>query len=195
MRPIASWSRAFPTVPRCDRPRAEVSSAWADHPGGLAQGPDEKYGRFGFVAGLAGRNVAPAAAVSVNVSILAESARRVGTAWPAAVSREECGDGKAARKIRRRLRGTRRYCAAQQVEIPRIASADAPDSSVHRAHRTTHPAQSNRRLNSLTIRKQCCRHRLAAGNSRAWARGWGAPSEMGFGEALRATVDLWSGIR
>jgi hypothetical protein len=65
----------------------------------LAQGPEEKYGRLGFVAGLAGRNVAPAAAVSVNVSLLAESARRVGTAWPAAVFREECGDGKAAQRF------------------------------------------------------------------------------------------------
>ena len=54
-----------------------------------------------MVAGFAARNAAAAAvAMSVNVTLLAESARRVGTAWPAAVCREDCGAGKAARKIR-----------------------------------------------------------------------------------------------
>jgi hypothetical protein len=79
-----------------------MSSDCGDQPGGFAQGPDEKNGRFGFVGGFAAaRNAAPATSVSVTITLLAESARRVGTAWPGAVSKEECGGGKAARKIRR----------------------------------------------------------------------------------------------
>src|SRR5206468_13007637 len=33
-------------------------------------------------------------------TLLTESTRRVGTAWPGAASRAECGDGKAPRKFR-----------------------------------------------------------------------------------------------
>jgi hypothetical protein len=68
-------------------------------PGGLAQGPDEKCGRAGNVEGLGRRNVAPAAAVSVNSTLLAESTRRVGTAWPVDRSNGDCGIGKAWAKI------------------------------------------------------------------------------------------------
>jgi hypothetical protein len=88
VRSIASTSLALPTDPRWERPSADVSSFSALQPGGLAQGPDEKFARFGFVWGFAplsiGRGSAMAAVVSVNVTLLAESTRRVGTAWPGA---------------------------------------------------------------------------------------------------------------
>src|SRR4029078_12667198 len=88
--------------PRSERPRADRCSDCGDQPGGFAQGPDEKNGRFGFVGGFAAaRNAAPAISVSVTITLLAESARRVVTEVPGAVSKEECGGGKAARKIRR----------------------------------------------------------------------------------------------
>jgi hypothetical protein len=47
--------------------------------------------------GLGARS-ACAATASVNVTLLAESSRRVGTAWPGAVCKGECGAGKAAVK-------------------------------------------------------------------------------------------------
>src|SRR5215472_2365216 len=81
---MASPSFAFPIVPRCERPSAEVSSLSTLQPGGLAHGPDEKFGRLGFRGGFAGRTSAPAAITSVNVTLLPESSRRVGTAWPGA---------------------------------------------------------------------------------------------------------------
>jgi hypothetical protein len=49
---------ALPIVPRCDRPSAELSSFCGAQPGGLAQGPEEKYGLIGLVAGFAIRNSA-----------------------------------------------------------------------------------------------------------------------------------------
>jgi len=54
----------------------------------LAQGPEEKYGRAGRTAG----------GVFVTITLLAESTRRVGTAWPAAGSSEEFRAAKPARK-------------------------------------------------------------------------------------------------
>src|SRR4249919_80924 len=101
---MVSASLALPIVPRCERPSAEMSSFWGAQPGGLAQGPDEKYGLVGLMAGFARRNSALVSVSVVNVTLLAESSRRVGTAWPAAASKEECGGGKAERKIRVRLR-------------------------------------------------------------------------------------------
>jgi hypothetical protein len=49
-----------------------MSNSAADQPGGLAQGPEEKKGRAGSAAGR-----------STKFTLLAESTRRVGTAWPA----------------------------------------------------------------------------------------------------------------
>jgi hypothetical protein len=69
----------------------------------LAQGPDEKNGLAGLMSGLARRTMAPAAATSVNLTLLAESTRRVGTAWPADGSTGLSGARKAARKIRFRI--------------------------------------------------------------------------------------------
>jgi len=68
-------------------------------PGGFAHGPDEKWGRAGNVFGFGRRNCAPSVAVSVNSTLLAESTRRVGTAWPDAGSNGDCGIGKAKAKI------------------------------------------------------------------------------------------------
>ena len=61
-------------------------SIWSEfQPGGLAQGPDEKCGRAGRVAGWFN-----------NLTLLAESTRRVGTAWPADGFKRQCGERKAA---------------------------------------------------------------------------------------------------
>ena len=79
-----SASFAYPIVHRCERPSVEVSSLVSLQRGGLAHGPDEKFGRSGFIRGSAGRTSAPAAIASLNVTLLAESSRRVGTAWPGA---------------------------------------------------------------------------------------------------------------
>jgi hypothetical protein len=37
---------------RCERPSDSVANLEAFQPGGFAQGPEEKYGRAGFAAGL-----------------------------------------------------------------------------------------------------------------------------------------------
>src|SRR3954447_3858466 len=97
---MASARRALPSAPRCERPSGSVCSKEALQPGGLAHGPEEKYGLAGRVVGFAGRTSAPASAVSVNSTLLAESTRRVGTAWPAAAHKPESGRSKAVRKIR-----------------------------------------------------------------------------------------------
>src|SRR3984893_14473914 len=53
-RATTSTSRASPTPERCERPVSAPSSTAGDHPGRLAQGPEEKQGlpgrRFGFIA-------------------------------------------------------------------------------------------------------------------------------------------------
>src|SRR6516164_2822504 len=53
-RSTTSTSRASPTAERCERPLSAPASTAGDHPGRLAQGPDEKHGlpgrRFGFIA-------------------------------------------------------------------------------------------------------------------------------------------------
>src|SRR5271166_1468091 len=53
-RSTTSTSRAKPTAERCERPESAPASTAGDHPGRLAQGPEEKHGlagrRFGFMA-------------------------------------------------------------------------------------------------------------------------------------------------
>ena len=55
-----------------------------------------------------------------HVTLLAESSRRVGTAWPGAASKGKCGARKANAKDSRGADSSRRCCAAQQIEITRI---------------------------------------------------------------------------
>jgi hypothetical protein len=59
-----------------------MASFSGDQPGRLAHGPEEKCGRAGRTAG----------GVFVNVTLLSESTRRVGTAWPAAASKRQASD-------------------------------------------------------------------------------------------------------
>ncbi len=53
-RVTTSWSRALPTLARCERPTRAAFSAATVQPGRLAQGPEEKQGlagrTFGFMA-------------------------------------------------------------------------------------------------------------------------------------------------
>src|SRR6516162_6443307 len=55
-RSTTSTRRARPAADRCERPDNAPSSTAGDHPGRLAQGPEEKHGlpgrRFGFIAGF-----------------------------------------------------------------------------------------------------------------------------------------------
>ncbi len=50
-RTITSFSRARPSGERCERPTSALDSAATLHPGRLAQGPDEKQGLSGRMAG------------------------------------------------------------------------------------------------------------------------------------------------
>ena len=49
---MTSWIRALAGFARCERPTSASLSASSDQPGRLLQGPDEKNGRLGFVAGF-----------------------------------------------------------------------------------------------------------------------------------------------
>ena len=68
---MACFSRDLPSALRCERPSDSVLRLAADQPLCLAVGPDEKKGRSGLSVGSA-----------VMYSLLAESSRGVGTAWP-----------------------------------------------------------------------------------------------------------------
>ena len=146
MRSIASRSRALPSAERWDRPRTRVSMRDGFQPGGFAQGPDEKCGRAGNVAGFGRRKVAPAAVVSVNSTLLAESTRRVGTAWPVDGCNGEYGLRKALEIIAR--------CESATSDSLASSSLRGVETTFHRSERTTRPAEGNARLNSLTGRGQ-----------------------------------------
>jgi len=79
-----------------------VSRDCADQPGGLAQGPEEKKGRAGSALGRV-----------TKITLLAESSRRVGTAWPDAGSNGWTRDGNGGRE---------RFacCTAQEFEFAGI---------------------------------------------------------------------------
>src|SRR5262245_18566279 len=49
---MACFRRALPSLARCERPRNALSRALRDQPGRLAQGPEEKLGMAGRLAGL-----------------------------------------------------------------------------------------------------------------------------------------------
>src|SRR5690606_28574594 len=49
---MARSSFALPILARCERPSGASASAASDHPGRLAQGPEEKLGLAGRVPGL-----------------------------------------------------------------------------------------------------------------------------------------------
>src|SRR5476651_2697586 len=77
---MAACSRALPGLERCERPTTADLRFSGDHPGRLAQGPDENSARAGRMAGLA--------RVFITMSpILADEQRPVGRAWPGAQKR------------------------------------------------------------------------------------------------------------
>jgi hypothetical protein len=68
--------------------------------------------------------------VSFNITLLAESSRRVGTAWPGAVSKAEYGDGKAAAKDSRIApHNSLIGLAKQQFAAKKIVSPQLPRGS------------------------------------------------------------------
>jgi hypothetical protein len=86
-------------------------------------------------AGLSGgfrRTAAPVDCSISHVTLLTESSRRVGTAWPNAVCKGDCGARKAAAKDSRKLiLDAMLHCA--QPEFPRICRVHRPKSPFHRA--------------------------------------------------------------
>src|SRR6516165_934448 len=62
-RSTTSTIRARPAAERCERPDNASASTAGDHPGRLAQGPDEKHGlagrRFGFMGAVPSQIGAP----------------------------------------------------------------------------------------------------------------------------------------
>src|SRR5580658_2351503 len=74
---MAACRRALPSFDRCERPRTADLRFSADHPGRLAQGPDENSARAGRMAGLA-------RVFTAMSPILADEQRPVGRAWPGA---------------------------------------------------------------------------------------------------------------
>ena len=116
--------------------RLGVSSRLGLQPGGLAQGPEEKYGRRDGFGSWPAHGRASFGS-SVNSTLLAESTRRVGTAWPAAASK---------RRMRQDARQRERFsrcCAAQQLEFARIRPRNELGCTAHRAQRTSRPANGN----------------------------------------------------
>src|SRR5580692_1191833 len=77
---MAACRRALPILERCERPRTADLRFSADHPGRLAQGPEENSARAGRMAGLA-------SVFTAMSPILADGLRPVGRAWPAAQKR------------------------------------------------------------------------------------------------------------
>jgi hypothetical protein len=73
---MTSFRRALPGLERCERPRIAEERFSGLQPGRLAQGPEEKFGRAGRMAGLE-------RVVTAMSPILADGQRPVGRAWPA----------------------------------------------------------------------------------------------------------------
>src|SRR5215469_9228844 len=84
---MAAFRRALPSFDRCERPSTADLRFSGDHPGRLAQGPDENSARAGRMAGLAGVFIAMS-------PILADGLRPVGRAWPGAQKRSFAPKGK-----------------------------------------------------------------------------------------------------
>ena len=78
---MASFSRALPSLERCERPISALSRAWGVHPGRLAQGPEEKFGFAGLIAGFASVVIA---------ATLSDGEPLVGEGWPAAGDMAGC---------------------------------------------------------------------------------------------------------
>ena len=171
---MACASRALPMAPRCERPSTSVLRDDRSQPGGFAHGPDEKYGRAGRLKGR-----------STNTTLLAESTRRVGTAWPNAGSKRDCGARKAARKIRSKSEITR--------EFRRKSLRDAGESfrSPCGVDDSSRPAASA--VEFVNHPKAVFVGPVRGGAIRA-AAGLGSSFEIGH-SALRhfAHADLWSG--
>src|SRR6185437_15708834 len=79
-RSMASFSRALPSLERCERPRTAFWRFSGAHPGRLAQGPDENSGRAGRMAGFGPTRLG--GVVIAMSPILADGLRPVGRAWP-----------------------------------------------------------------------------------------------------------------
>src|SRR5580704_19744423 len=94
---MAACRRALPILERCERPRTADLRFSADHPGRLAQGPEENSARAGRMAGLA-------KVFTAMSPILADGLRPVGRAWPAAQKRQFAAQRKREfLKMRRRV--------------------------------------------------------------------------------------------
>ena len=145
MRSIASWSRAFPSDERCDRPSESRRSRSSAQPGGFGQGPEEKEGLAGRVAGLVRCDAASVGGMVDKTTLLAESTRRVGTAWPA----RRCSDRGALGKPG----GEQRFGLARgrnEKMFPRKLGSSRHFSTTHRSIQPFRPVDVRLWLNLLT---------------------------------------------
>src|SRR5947209_245186 len=90
---MASLSLALPALARCERPRGAPDRFSSDHPGRLAQGPDEKQGEAGRAAGR-----------STIDAILPDERLSLGRGVPPRLLRSAPKNGKAKSDYQPRLR-------------------------------------------------------------------------------------------
>ena len=174
---------ALPSAPRCERPSARCRAVRATSPAAWRRGRTRNMGA-GRVGGFAARTRAPAAVVSVNITLLAESSRRVGTAWPGAGS-----NGWIAAAARRRERFAH-AAAAQQLEFARIRLPRGANRTIHRSYSATRPGERNAKVEFVNHPRAVSTPASARWAIRVSARGLGSSlSWMRFGAApLRACV-------
>ena len=180
MRSIASASTALPTLPRCERPKARWLSRSGLQPGGFAHGPDEKWGLAGRICGIMRRAGAPTSTASVTQSLLPESSRRVGTAWPA----DGSNGGSERRKRPRKNRAPWPYAAVHNTLI-------SLRSSAKRARILRLPQIAGRSSRYRGAKVEFLNHLratclLSHGNGQfSWF--WHGAGELQIGETKRAT--------
>ena len=164
VRSIASARRALPIVDAvraaercaCRACRATSRAAWR-------RGRKKRTGRAGLRAG---------GGESIISTLLAESTRRVGTAWPA-----DRSSGRTRRKRARRVVKDSRRCTSVIGRF-RPASLDLRQhsSTVHRSERTVRPAEAE--LEVEFVNQAGVSFALASravGNPAFGSGGWGAP--------------------
>ena len=146
-------------------------------------------GRLGARPGRKERSRGRRGGTVNQITLLAESTRRVGTAWPAAVSKAECGGGKAAAK------DSRPACASAWPSKPKQQFAAEENASPQLP-------RGSSRLQELKVEiinpsGLSSGHASSRGASADRRWGWGAPNSMGFRrprQAERVVTGLERGV-
>ena len=161
--------------------------------GRLGAGTGREIGRLGRVSGLRGAHSRRRQRFS-HVTLLAESSRRVGTAWPEAGCKRDCGSSQGGAKDSRANR-FRLAALHNRLEFARIRPGRAElNGSPRRSDDSSRPAEP--KVEFVNHPKAVSLDANARWAIRALGWGWGAPSNWDFGGALsRALRELWSGIK